>query len=56
MLPLALQVVITAVLGAGLGHLSRCTNGGCTMFSNWKRGLLVGAIMGLVSGLRFLHV
>ena len=55
MLPLILNMLAAAALGAGLGHLSRCSSGGCVMFSNWKRGLVAGAIIGLVTGLRFLH-
>ncbi len=55
MLPLALNIAAAAALGAGLGHISRCSCDACPMFSNWKRGLVVGAIIGLVMGLRFVH-
>jgi F0F1-type ATP synthase assembly protein I len=55
MLPLTFNVLTAAVVGAGLGHLNRCPGGTCPMFANWKRGLIIGALIGLVTGLRFLQ-
>ena len=54
MLFLIADILISAALGALIGHLMRCRNGVCIMFTSWKRGLLVGAIIGLLNGLQFL--
>lgn len=55
MLWLSVQVAASAGVGALLGHLMRCGSGGCVLFSGWKRGLAVGAIIGLLNGLHFLR-
>ena len=54
MLWLIANVAGTAAAGAFVGHVMRCGSGGCILFSNWKRGLVVGAVIGLLNGLQFL--
>ncbi len=54
MLWLIANVAGTAAAGAILGHAMRCSTGGCILFSNWKRGLLAGALVGLIGGLQFM--
>ena len=52
MIRMALFVCVGAVIGALLGHASQCSGGGWGMFASWKRGLVIGAIIGLVSPLQ----
>ena len=51
MLWILVSVALGASIGAAIGHFGRCSTGGCVMFSSWKRGLIVGAVIGLLNGL-----
>jgi hypothetical protein len=55
MLWLIVDVVGSAVVGGLAGHFMRCRNGVCILFSSWKSGLAVGALIGLLNGLQFLE-
>lgn len=48
------DVVASAAVGALVGRLMRCQSGACIMFTTWKRGMVVGAVIGLLNGLQFL--
>ena len=55
MLWLLVSVSIGAAVGAALGHFGRCSTGGCVMFANRTRGMLVGAAYGMLYGLGGMH-
>jgi hypothetical protein len=42
---------VGAALGGLLGAFGQCTSGTCPLTSNWWRGALYGAVMGLVFSL-----
>ena len=54
MLWLIADVVGSAAVGGLVGRLMRCHSGACIMFTTWKRGMVVGAIIGFLNGLQFL--
>lgn len=54
MLPLIINVITSAGVGALIGRFICCRGGVCLMFANWKRGMAFGAFIGLLNGLQFL--
>lgn len=48
MVKLILGLLVGGGIGAALGYFGQCTSGTCPLTANWKRGALVGAVLGLV--------
>lgn len=48
MTALAIKLFLGAGLGALLGYFGQCNSGNCPLTSNWKRGAMYGAVLGLV--------
>jgi len=47
-LTLLIYLLIGGGIGATLGYFGKCSSGACPLTANWRRGALVGALMGLV--------
>jgi thioredoxin 1 len=45
---LIIGLLIGGGIGAALGYFGQCTTGTCPLTANWKRGALVGAVLGMV--------
>jgi len=45
---LMVSLLIGGGLGALLGHTGQCTTGACPLTANWRRGAVVGALLGLL--------
>jgi len=41
-------VLIGGGIGAATGYFGQCTSGTCPLTASWKRGAIVGAVLGLV--------
>ena len=50
MLQLILPVAVGAVVGGLMGWFGRCTDGACPLTATWYRGVLFGAVIGLLFG------
>lgn len=48
---LILSVAVGTALGALVGYFGQCTSGTCPLTSNWWRGALYGAVLGVLFGL-----
>jgi thioredoxin 1 len=48
MTKLFIWLLIGGGIGAAMGYLGQCTSGACPLTANWKRGAMVGAVLGMV--------
>jgi thioredoxin 1 len=48
MMKIVIWLLIGGGVGAAMGYFGQCTSGTCPLTANWKRGAMVGALMGLV--------
>ncbi len=45
------NIALTAAVGALIGRFVGCPTGACPLFATWKRGLVIGALIGLLNSL-----